>query len=535
MGIGESGKTTALTALSPTDNATENSEEETTGDQNQHVNPGGTPSPATSAPSDDGIASARESGKYTAQKPRPGGSSKSTASNPVTPLHPRSMPTPNGDGVDKDNPELEGPTTDPKASTLSPHLTPAKRPIESSDQLAARLRTRRKERNQERLSKANTSDETIIGESTDSAVLGSRTTEQYDSGKTYLDSRVETFFPRPVVGPNDYFQPPPWFLRALRTIASTPVRTPDKPPFQFESTQEAAAANAKLLASFDYDLGIVIKKFTTTTLGYGSEFRPTEQLRSLIGRHPNFNSLKNVIDNGMEYVFTRELDEATQRNEMLTILSRGNHKSAQELPEQVTKLLNKDVTHGFSIPLPVAIVSLIPNAGIQPLGLASQWTIDEEGERIAKYRLTQDLTFSSNKTGPPVSINSRIDMSAYTEMIFGWCLPRILHFVVALRILHPGLLILIAKYDYSDAYRRIAHSARAATQTIAIQGPLAYLSLRLTFGGSPNPPTWCMFSEIVTDLANEISLCDDWDPTVLHSPAQPTVQLYQFPFENQCQ
>ena len=81
---------------------------------------------------------------------------------------------------------------------------------------------------------------------------------------------------------------------------------------------------------------------------------------------------------------------------------------------------------------------------------------------------------------------------------------------------------LISKYDYSgDAYRRIAHSASAATQTISSNGDLAYLSLRLTFGGSPNPPTWCMFSELVTDLANEIGQCVDWDPERLCSPAQP--------------
>jgi hypothetical protein len=76
-------------------------------------------------------------------------------------------------------------------------------------------------------------------------------------------------------------------------------------------------------------------------------------------------------------------------------------------------------------------------------------------------------------------------------------------------------------YDYSDAYRRIAHSAEAATQTIAINGETAFLSLRLTFGGSPNPPTWCMFSELVTDLSNEIGQCDDWDPDEIRSPAQP--------------
>ncbi|KAI2490832.1 hypothetical protein MHU86_23742 [Fragilaria crotonensis] len=113
-------------------------------------------------------------------------------------------------------------------------------------------------------------------------------------------------------------------------------------------------------------------------------------------------------------------------------------------------------------------------------------------------------------------------MSAYTEMVYGWCLPRIIHFIVALRSQNPMLLILISKYDYSDAYRRIAHSSCAAAQTIAVNGDTAFLSLRLTFGGSPNPPTWCMFSELVTDLANEIGQCDEWDPVETRSPAQPT-------------
>ena len=62
--------------------------------------------------------------------------------------------------------------------------------------------------------------------------------------------------------------------------------------------------------------------------------------------------------------------------------------------------------------------------------------------------MTQDLSFSSTRDGDPTSINERINMSAYTEMIFGWCLPRILHFIVATRIKFPLPLILIAKYDY---------------------------------------------------------------------------------------
>jgi hypothetical protein len=111
-------------------------------------------------------------------------------------------------------------------------------------------------------------------------------------------------------------------------------------------------------------------------------------------------------------------------------------------------------------------------------------------------------------------------MTQYPEMIFGWRLPRIIHFVVALRLAYPNTRILIAKYDFSDAYRWIDHSARARVQSIIVLSFIAFLALRLAFGGSPTPPTWCCFSEMVTDLSNEIPLCD-WDPASLRSPGQP--------------
>jgi hypothetical protein len=107
---------------------------------------------------------------------------------------------------------------------------------------------------------------------------------------------------------------------------------------------------------FDYDLGKLIHEYSKTTLGYGSEFRPTVQLRSLLGCHPNFNALEDVINHGMRYVFTRELDVEAQRREMLAILKRGNHQSAQASPEEVSNILDKDVVHGFTIPLPITTV-----------------------------------------------------------------------------------------------------------------------------------------------------------------------------------
>ena len=54
-------------------------------------------------------------------------------------------------------------------------------------------------------------------------------------------------------------------------------------------------------------------------------------------------------------------------------------------------------------------------------------------------------------------------MKAYVEMIYGWFLPWILHFTVAVQLRFPDQGILISKYDLSDAYRRISDSAEAAT------------------------------------------------------------------------
>jgi hypothetical protein len=68
--------------------------------------------------------------------------------------------------------------------------------------------------------------------------------------------------------------------------------------------------------------------------------------------------------------------------------------------------LTKDVVHGFSMVIPVELVPLIPDAMVQPVGLAKEWTLDEDGNRIIKYRITQDLSYSETSKEFPMSINS---------------------------------------------------------------------------------------------------------------------------------
>ena len=68
-----------------------------------------------------------------------------------------------------------------------------------------------------------------------------------------------------------------------------------------------------------------------------------------------------------------------------------------------------------------------------------------------------------------------------------------------------------------DAYRQISHSGKAVAQTIIAMGDVAFIMLRLAFGGSPNPPCFCAFSEALTDLANKIT-CKRFHPDQVHVP-----------------
>ena len=89
--------------------------------------------------------------------------------------------------------------------------------------------------------------------------------------------RSRVVLPRPLLGPDNSIAPPTWFLEAIRGIFRTTTKTPTKPPIMFELGELAASHNAKLLRGFEY----------------------------------NFISEKmaDLLSNGMDYVFTRELGE----------------------------------------------------------------------------------------------------------------------------------------------------------------------------------------------------------------------------------
>jgi hypothetical protein len=207
-------------------------------------------------------------------------------------------------------------------------------------------------------------------------------------------------------------------MDAIRKVATTPAPVPKAPLIRFSTTPEALKYNAQLLQDHQYSMESLISRNYKTALVYGSKFRPVQQLKSIIGDHPHFQQLQTILKEEMDFWFSwilTELERATELNQMI---ARGNHKSAEDEPGALVRLLSKDVTHGFLMPIPLHNVKLIPGALSQPLRMARQITINDGGQRIPKYRLTQDLSFSISQENCPVK-NDRIGMNQYNKMMYG--------------------------------------------------------------------------------------------------------------------
>jgi hypothetical protein len=280
--------------------------------------------------------------------------------------------------------------------------------------------------------------ETASGRRNRDRVDQANATDQKLTSK-HLPFDIDEFLPNAIPGHDDLFTPPAWLMEAIKAVAKTKAPAPGAPPVNFSLSEEAIQFNTDLLKDNKLSLDRLLLEHQHATLGFGSEFRPLEQLETILGQHPNFDFFSDVLSNGMAYHFTEELSEDDRQAEVAAMLERGNHKSAEADSDEVGKSLTKDVLHGFSLPVSPDIVPLLAGAMVQPAGVVKQFSLREDGARSLKRRLTQDLTFPL--TFKAASVNNRINMDAY------------IHFIVALRLAHPLLLMFIVKHDYFNACR----------------------------------------------------------------------------------
>ena len=205
-------------------------------------------------------------------------------------------------------------------------------------------------------------------------------------------------------------------------------------------------------------------------------------------------------------------------------LEYGNHKSAKKHAPTLLGMLDKEVKRGWQLPLPVDRLHEIPGVVVSPLSMVEQWTIDEAGNSTPKLRLAHDQSFDFQQEEIP-SVNQRVIDDELSVTRYGFALSRFLHAIIALRMLFPGIAILLTKIDFKSAYRRVHFHAESALQSVVTIADLggamkvALASLRATFGARPCPAIFGDIGEPVADLGNAICRCTEWDPATLRPAA----------------
>jgi hypothetical protein len=206
-------------------------------------------------------------------------------------------------------------------------------------------------------------------------------------------------------------------------------------------------------------------------------------------------------------------ERIAKNNEFIT---RGNHKSAIKYFHEYEKIVLSEVSQGWMLPLPLKYINELINGELAPVGIDDKvWSELPNGLRKTKYRLTHDQSFEASRGR---SVNNRVLRDQLPPLSYGGCFSRLVHYIVDLRLRHPLVPILGGKSDFKGAYRRVSLHGDTAEMCAVIHGQFALPSLRLTFGGSPCPNIFCLFSELCADLANDLLHCKEWDPSILCSP-----------------
>jgi hypothetical protein len=241
-------------------------------------------------------------------------------------------------------------------------------------------------------------------------------------------------------------------------------------------------------------------------------------------------------------MFTHPPNNKNRLEENNALLAFNNHKKANDLPAIVEQSIQTDIAYGFAFPILIPAIEKIPQTMVCPLGIVQQTTLSANGTRTIKNRLTHDQTFCVLPDSE--SVNDLLDMDKYPELVYGHCLRRILYQIFALRQQYPSYRILVAKYDIKQAFRRVHYHGADAVKCLSVHNDLAIVQLRMRFGGSNCPTTWCSLSEITADLSNEILDATDWIDSTLqwqyqhlvppselytdNSPFEPTLPPYSF-------
>lgn len=186
-----------------------------------------------------------------------------------------------------------------------------------------------------------------------------------------------------------------WLVTTLRDICAKDEPELDMHAFCFENTKDAAKWNEKIMRSYDNNFATAINNHKNTTLQPGSEFRPLDKLEKIWKHRTNWKFIEETLREGAVYPLKQPRDEETRIADLKGMIERGNHKSCErpDLNKALKKNITKELKRGWQIPLPIPYLLELKGAGIIPMGVQDQHSINEKGERIPKPRVTHDASF----------------------------------------------------------------------------------------------------------------------------------------------
>ena len=132
------------------------------------------------------------------------------------------------------------------------------------------------------------------------------------------------------------------------------------------------------------------------------------------------------------------------------MIKSGNHKSAISKESEATLLKNyeKEVERDWMLLITFESVRKVKGAGVIPVGVATQMTIDHRGSEKVKHRTTHDAS-----SPPPLEqfINNYVFRELLTTSFYCHCLIRILCTIHIMRWKCPTIRIMICKLDLDAA------------------------------------------------------------------------------------
>ena len=397
--------------------------------------------------------------------------------------------------------------SDPVDTTKTPAVDPSL-PGHATPNISSNTLGKPLERNMQRLQQSLLDNQKRIGKSNPFTVPDA----------PYLPDNIADLFPTKITIPKLPKPSHPLSLKTILDIFHSQTPTPQASPFMHERSVEAAETNSQLIARFNYDLQCTFEAFPNTIISPGSEFRPPNVLQPLLQGHPFWPKIAHDLEFGATYKFKpSKLPDSARIAENEALIAYGNHSSAKKRPEAL--ISQKDTSHGWAFPVTFECARKIKGGRFGPLGVAQHAGITEKGEITLKDRLAHDQTFS---TGAAPSLNKAVDDSDDIELVYGWCIERLLHQIIALRREFPTDRIMVCKFDWGAAYRRINGDGLLAANALTsdVTGDFANILSRLSFGGKPHPAMFSLFSEAACDLCNDLTEVEDWNHEICSSPLQ---------------